>query len=108
MCDTLFSVLHNGGYTDKLHKPSSHRQIYPCSLPPWLPRGVVDKMLQIFKDMLLAVLNDAVALGESSRRSIDSHDSQGGASDTSSEAGNNHWDSLVVHSAEAEDDSVYQ
>lgn len=90
VCDKLFSVLYDKKYTDKLDRPPPHQMVFPCSLPEYLPKGVVDEMLETFKGMLLKVLETAVA-NEVHRKSIDSHNSQVESSDTLSDIGLGSW-----------------
>lgn len=94
VCDKLFSILYKN-YPDKLDRPPPHQITFTCALPDHLPKGVVNAMLEALKEMLLAVLKKEVlkqvVATKAPRRSIDSHHSQGGDSDTASDTGYTLW-----------------
>jgi hypothetical protein len=46
----------------------THRTVYPCSLPPWLPKNIIEKMVSIYEDELRTILYNLVREHDGSRR----------------------------------------
>lgn len=56
-----------------MHTCGSHHTIYPCSLPPWLPIEIIEKMVTTFGDILKRMLRKLAIPEGDQRRSGDSN-----------------------------------
>jgi hypothetical protein len=63
VCTQLLDILFPQ-QAERLHLVGSHRTIYPCSLPPWMPVDVVQKMVDIFGAMLREILQELTEPGK--------------------------------------------
>jgi len=53
---------------DPIDIRGSHRTIYPCSLPPWLPVATIKDMVTIYERLLLGILRNLVEKSPGARR----------------------------------------
>jgi hypothetical protein len=65
VCTRLLGLLFPN---DRMDICGTHRTVYPCSLPPWLPQDIVEKMVSIYEDELRTILHDLVQEHHGSRR----------------------------------------
>lgn len=55
---------------------SSHRTVYPCTLPPWLPEDVLLRLKELVQKQLAYMLRDVVSVAKTLRERAISSDSK--------------------------------
>src|ERR1700722_8529479 len=60
VCSHLLHVLQQALPGKVFNTPGSHKTIYPCALPPWLPLSIVSKVVSAFWEQLKQVLLEVV------------------------------------------------
>lgn len=54
----------------------SHRNVYPCTLPPWLPDDILLRLRDLVQVQLAYMLRDVISLAETLRDRANSSDSK--------------------------------
>src|ERR1700722_17046740 len=66
VCSHLLYVLQQALPGKVFNTPGSHKTVYPCALPPWLPLPIIARITSAFWEQLKRVLLDVVR--DSTRR----------------------------------------